>query len=206
MEEKKIDEKESLELISQMIQSTKEYMEIGSGNHFIYWGYFTAALSIVIYSVFQFTEWKSCGLLWLLMFVFWIFMEILNHRKHPTVMTYINKVIDHVWYAMGSMFVVTFAVILFIGFIYGRYNSLDLMMPLSAIYVGIGVSITGIIIQNKWIAYLPFVRIGLGLYMLTALYLNILPTIYWHLMFGLSFIIMMAIPGHILKRKEKKAC
>lgn len=133
-------------------------------------------------------------------------MEVLNHRKRPTVMTYINKVIDHVWYAMGSMFIVTFAVILFISFIHGRYNSLDLMMPLSAIYVGIGVTITGIIIQNKWIAYLPFVGIGLGLYMLTALYLNILPNISWHLMFGLSFIIMMAIPGHILKRKEKEAC
>ena len=206
MEEKNIDEKESLELISQMIQSTKEYMEIGSGNHFIYWGYFSASLSIVIYSVFQLTGWKSCGFLWLLMFVFWIFMEVLNHRKRPTVMTYINKVIDHVWYAMGSMFIVTFAVILFISFIHGRYNSLDLMMPLSAIYVGIGVTITGIIIQNKWIAYLPFVGIGLGLYMLTALYLNILPNISWHLMFGLSFIIMMAIPGHILKRKEKEAC
>jgi len=34
MEEKKINEKESLELISQMIQSTKEYMEIGSGKPF----------------------------------------------------------------------------------------------------------------------------------------------------------------------------
>lgn len=206
MEEKKIDEKESLELISQMIQSTKEYMEIGSGNQFIYWGYFTAALSIVIYSIYQLTSWKSCGVLWLLMFVFWIFMTVLGHRKHPTVMTYINKVIDHVWYAMGSMFIVTFAVILFISFIHGRYNSLDLMMPLSAIYVGIGVSITGIIIQNRWIAYLPFVGIAFGLYMLTALYLDIHPTVSWHLIFGLSFIIMMVIPGHILKRKEKEAC
>jgi hypothetical protein len=35
MEEKKINEKESLELISQMIQSTKEYIEVGNGNQFL---------------------------------------------------------------------------------------------------------------------------------------------------------------------------
>src|SRR5574344_2825543 len=104
------------------------------------------------------------------------------------------------------MFIVTVAVILFISFIHGRYNSLDLMMPLSAICVGIGVSMTGIIVQNRWIANLPFFGIGIGLYMLTALYLNIPSSISWNLLFGLSFIITMAVPGHILNKKEKKEC
>ena len=44
MEEKKLSEQESLELISQMIRSTRKNMEVGSGNQFLYWGYFTAAL------------------------------------------------------------------------------------------------------------------------------------------------------------------
>lgn len=37
MEEKKLSEQESLELISQMIRSTRKNMEVGSGNQFLYW-------------------------------------------------------------------------------------------------------------------------------------------------------------------------
>ena len=47
MEEKKLSEQESLELISQMIRSTRKNMEVGSGNQFLYWGYFTAAHRLV---------------------------------------------------------------------------------------------------------------------------------------------------------------
>ena len=49
MEEKKLSEQESLELISQMIRSTRKNMEVGSGNQFLYWGYFTAALSVLLF-------------------------------------------------------------------------------------------------------------------------------------------------------------
>ena len=35
MEEKKLSEKESLELISRMIQTTRENMQVGSGNQFL---------------------------------------------------------------------------------------------------------------------------------------------------------------------------
>ena len=140
MEEKNINEKESLELISQMIQSTKEYIEVGNGNQFLYWGYFTALLAVVVEGVYHMTESRHSGWLWMLMFVFWIFMAIINKRKHHTVITYINKVVNHVWYVIGLMFIVTFAVIFTLALIYNNYKSLDLMMPLSAIYVGIGVA------------------------------------------------------------------
>ena len=53
MEEKKLTERESLELISQMIRSTRENMEVGSGNQFLAWGYFSALLSVL------FWDWKS---------------------------------------------------------------------------------------------------------------------------------------------------
>ena len=60
MEEKKLSEQESLELISQMIRSTRKNMEVGSGNQFLYWGYFTAAL---LHGVFlmnhSFSHWQE---------------------------------------------------------------------------------------------------------------------------------------------------
>ncbi|WP_036878356.1 hypothetical protein [Xylanibacter oryzae] len=206
MEEKKIDEKESIELILQMIQSTKEYIGIGNGNHFLYWGYFTAILAVVIQSIYELTGWRQCGWLWMLMFVFWIFMSIIGKRKCNPVMTYTNKVINHVWYAIGTMFLVTFAVIFTLGIIYNNYKSLDLMMPLSSLYVGIGVSTTGIIIQDKVTAYLPLTGIGIGLYLLAALYQGLSLEIPANLLFGLSFVLIMIIPGHVLNKKENKEC
>ena len=41
MEERKLNEKESLELIAQMIQNTKNRMETNCGMPFLLWGYTT---------------------------------------------------------------------------------------------------------------------------------------------------------------------
>lgn len=38
MEDKKLNEKESLELIAQMIQNTRRNLDEGSGNMFLVWG------------------------------------------------------------------------------------------------------------------------------------------------------------------------
>ena len=61
MEEKKLSEQESLELISQMIRSTRKNMEVGSGNQFLYWGYFTAALSVLLFLLVYYTGDASAG-------------------------------------------------------------------------------------------------------------------------------------------------
>ncbi|MCF0203433.1 MAG: hypothetical protein HUK08_08730, partial [Bacteroidaceae bacterium] len=48
MEEKVISEKESLELISQMIRKTKTNLGKGSGNEFLIWGYSCIFASVVV--------------------------------------------------------------------------------------------------------------------------------------------------------------
>ena len=39
MENKKLNEQESLALITQMIQNSKKGLVVGSGNSFLFWGY-----------------------------------------------------------------------------------------------------------------------------------------------------------------------
>ena len=46
MEERKLNEKESLELIAQMIQNTKNRMETNCGMPFLLWGYTTVFTSL----------------------------------------------------------------------------------------------------------------------------------------------------------------
>lgn len=48
MEERKLNEKESLELIAQMIQNTKNRLETNCGMPFLFWGYTTLFVSLPI--------------------------------------------------------------------------------------------------------------------------------------------------------------
>lgn len=198
MEEKTLTEKESLDLISQMIQSSKKNLEVGKNNQSLCWGYFTLALSVVIFLLTYFTQngfWCWC---WTLMFVFWAFMAKKN--KRPDVVTYTDKAIGNVWKVMGFMFILTFIVSFICMYLFG--TTMIQMMPLSALYVGIGVSINGILLQEKWMVYLPLISCIIAFYMLITLIAQREPTIWWHLLLGGSFIFSMIIPGHILKHKS----
>ena len=49
MEERKLNEKESLELITRMIQNTKDRMAENSGTPFLLWGYVTVIISLLVW-------------------------------------------------------------------------------------------------------------------------------------------------------------
>ena len=48
MEDRKLNEKESLELITQMIRNTRRNLDAGSGNMFLLWGYVCVLLTLVV--------------------------------------------------------------------------------------------------------------------------------------------------------------
>lgn len=206
MEDKKLNEKESLALITQMINSSKENMEIGQGNIMLIYGYFTTALSIVLFVLISLTHNFIWSWGWMLMFVIWPIMSYRQRQRPPKVVTYTDKVISQVWQVMGWMFIVTFLTIGIIEFSFARYIDFILMLPLSLIYCGIGVSITGIIIQERWMTYTPQIAFIIAIYMLTMLMIGEKATTLWYLYFGLSFVFMMIIPGHIVNNKAKKQC
>jgi hypothetical protein len=52
MEERQLNEKESLELIARMIQNTQRKMEKGNGMPFLVWGYTTIVVSLLIWYFF----------------------------------------------------------------------------------------------------------------------------------------------------------
>ena len=206
MEDKKLNEKESLALITQMINSSKKNMEIGQGNIMLIYGYFTTALSIVLCVLISLTHNFIWSWGWMLMFVIWPIMSYRQRQRPPKVVTYTDKVISKVWQVMGWMFIVTFLTIGIIEFSFARYIDFILMLPLSLIYCGIGVSITGIIIQERWMTYTPQIAFIIAIYMLTMLMIGEKATTLWYLYFGLSFVFMMIIPGHIVNNKAKKQC
>ena len=203
MEEKKFTEKESLELISHMIQATRKNLVKDQGNYFIIYGYTAAILSIIIYTLLCMTHtpWWWAG--WFLMFLPVIILSFKEKRNTPTVITYTDSMVNKVWQVMGASFSLTMLVILALSFIVGKCDFM-LMLPLCLLYASIGTAITGLVIREKCLSYTPFAGFVFAIYMLMNYTINNSIDIRWNLYFGLSFIIMMIIPGHVLNNKSEK--
>lgn len=203
MEEKKFIEKESLELISQMIQATRKNLVKGQGNYFIIYGYTAAILSIIIYTLLCITHtpWWWAG--WFLMFLPVIVLAFKGKRNSPTVVTYTDSMVNKVWQVVGTLFSLTVLVMLALSLLVGKCDFM-LMLPLCLLYASIGTAITGLVIREKCLSYTPFAGFVFAIYMLMNYTINNSIDIRWNLYFGLSFIIMMIIPGHVLNNKSEK--
>ena len=64
MQEKPLNEKESLELITRMIQNTQQKMERGAGAPFLIWGYATVITTLTVWIVVRFTLNYQFNYLW----------------------------------------------------------------------------------------------------------------------------------------------
>ena len=129
MEEQKMNEKESLEFIAQMIRVTKQSIGSGSGNKFLMYGYTAAILSIVIYALVYFTGNSAWSAGWFLMFLPFLVSSVREKRNRPKVVTYTDRMINETWRVIGVLFVFTVLTMIVLGFVIGRVN-FGLMMPL----------------------------------------------------------------------------
>ena len=141
------------------------------------------------------------------MFVFWGIMEVKRRKelKQESVVTYTDTVLAKVWWIIAWLFLITVLMMGVVSAAHG-YGDFSLMLPLSLLYGGIGTSITGIIIKEPSVMYTPLVGFAFAIYMLMQYTFHEPATVDWYLYFGLSFIIMMVIPGHILNKKAKHSC
>lgn len=201
MKESKFSEKESIELIAQMIQQTKQNMKLGSGNIFLYYGYTTVAISIVVFCLVQFTQEGIWSALWFLMFIATLLIQRIEANQKPAVVTYMDQAINNTWRIVGSLFTLTAIAIPVIGYPLGACHFI-LMLPLCLLYAGIGTSITGIITKSRVLIYTPLLAFAVAIYMLITLLTDGEVSAVWHLYFGASFFVMMVIPGHLLNRKS----
>ena len=98
MEEKQLEARESIELISRMIQNTRTRLERNAGRPFLIWGYTTVGISLLNYG-FAITGVNSAwSLTWFLIPVIgclltWLFHE--KRRSEPR--TEIDRIVWMVW-------------------------------------------------------------------------------------------------------------
>ena len=97
MEERKLNEKESLELIAQMIQNTKKRLETNCGMPFLFWGYTTLFVSLLVWFLVVTTGNYYWQYLWFLLPIIAGTGSYLSTRnQQPGIKTHLDKVINYI--------------------------------------------------------------------------------------------------------------
>ena len=199
MENKKLDEQESLALITQMIQNSKKGLVVGSGNSFLFWGYLTLAVSIAIFLLLYITgnqSWFWLGIVIPVigcLYTYWV-----SRRNGIKTMSYVDEVISNVWQIVGG----TCAIIALLALNYGNNIAI---LPLLLLVLSVGAGITGSVIQEKSFYNCSAFGIAISLGMLFNINSIVEGPLRQVFAFALAITVVMIIPGHMVNRKAKRS-
>lgn len=211
MEDKKLNNQESLELITRMINKTKRQMHIGQGNLLLWWGYTSAIVGLLVGLSLMLTGGNpACNWLW---FLIWIvggigMMVIIRKdrgriEKEPT--TYVDRLTSNLWCTIGCAFAL--GTLLSIGFQFFGKDTWVIMLILAFLLAGFGANIQGCIIQEKSMILGGAFSMLAGVFVLCCVIAQVKLAVMWVIpLFVLCFVVTMIIPGHILNAKAKRQC
>lgn len=206
MEDKKITEQESLELISQMIQQTKKDSAIGSGDTFLTWGYLCVICSLSVVAMAYLAGGGRWGWLYfsipLLGFIIAGFNANRLKKKYNGPSTYSASSINNIWGCLSGVFA-AYAVWCLMD--WSNHLGWSGMFFLGLLLPGIGTYSTGVILKEKVLQICGMSGIIIGLRFLHDLCcIGAMITIKWPIIMAVSLFITLVIPGHYLNYKSKK--
>lgn len=205
MENNKLSEAQSLELIASMIQDSRSRLARNSGTPFLIWGYTTVAVSL-FNALALYLGWSHAwAWSWFTIPVIgWLGMMLL-FKQEPSARNYIDRIVSMIWVVIGLSFAW-----LFVGaVVFGCSISF-----LTVVVMGIGTVLTGCVIKHRTTVICGWAAMCASL---------IFPIVYFIIaksgsasaisevwiwgeliVFALIFLLMMVIPGHILNHKYNK--
>ena len=207
MEERKITESESIEIITSMISRTKARLVKGSGNILLMWGYLIVAVAALIWVLLVTVNHPAVNWLWFLVWLIGgIASPIMTKRKRSEtgVMSYTDRLSSNVWSIVG--WAVIASVFLSLGFLlFGGKDSWSMMFAVALIVVPMAEIVQGLIIKEKSIIAGGSVGLLIGLFIMCCISAHVELMATWFMpLFIIAFAAMMIIPGHILNSKAKR--
>lgn len=182
---------ESLRIITQMIQSTKQSIK-GSSFYFLFWGWLALLANIAQYYLQEFTDFASPHMIWLIAIPGWIITVLYsfkyNRNTEKRTPTYGGRLIMWTWIG----FVISIVIIIG-GGMYFNYQITALIM----LFAGFATFITGLILKFK-----PLIIGGSTFWILTpvALWIGIQ---YSPIIMAIGLITGYLIPGYLLKNADE---
>lgn len=207
MEEKKLTEKESLELITDMISRTKERYHLGDGNIMLMWGYLTVGVTALVWILLALTRNPACNWLW---FLIWIIGGIAtplmakNKRKEYGFKSYSDRISSRIWSIVG--FSAIASTLFCLGFLYiAHADSWGMMFSFALIIVPMAEICQGLVINEKSFVWGGCGGLLVGIFTACCIAARIPLGANWYLpLFMASFASMLIVPGHILNHKARR--
>lgn len=193
MEEKDINTKESLEIISRMISTTRESMERSAAIPFLSWGYATVITSIAIFILCNITTNPLVFWLWFAIPIIGWSGILLSHHSNHVVKSPISKAISKIWVLFGILALPFSLATYFI-----QIPNFNILFFIS-FFMTIGALVTGILLQSKVLQICSLISI------IAVVAILFCPGTEQILIFASVFLITMVIPGHIMLSHRKKS-
>lgn len=206
MEDKRINEKESIEIITSMIARTKDKY-LGSGNILLMWGYLIAIVSILVWVLLAATHHNAWNWLWFAIPAVGVPATIVMSRKEQQVngvTTSFDKITSRMWTIFGvSEIVLTFVCLAF-AFL-GGVNCWAAMLVYSLILAPGTEIAQGLIFKENSLVGGGAAGLIVGIITICCVVGGIPLAANWYMpLFILAWVCMMIIPGHIINSKSKK--
>ncbi|MDE6304996.1 MAG: hypothetical protein K2L90_00225 [Muribaculaceae bacterium] len=205
MIDKQPTERESLEIITSMINRTKDRYMLGDGNILLIWGYLTVAVTVLVWILLALTHNNAVNWLWFLLWIFGGLATIRITRKRDIrkgMKSYSDKLVSRLWTAAGgSGFAMT---ALCLGFAFSGIDSWSAMFVFALIVIPLAEIAQGIIIDERSFIFGGFTGLAIGFFTVCCIAGHIVMYANWYLpLFIIAFVCMMVIPGHMLNYKAR---
>ena len=206
MKEKKISERESLEIITEMISRTKDRY-ISDGNIMLMWGYLVVAVTLAVWILIANTHNGVWNWLWFLIPIVGCTVSPFMARKNQAksgVKSYSDKITSAIWtIASLSMIVLTLFCLVF-RFVY-EIDSWRAMIAYPFLIVPFAEIVQGIIVKEKSLIVGGVIGLLMGMFTLCCIAGNVALVANWFMpLFIAAFVVMMIIPGYIINSKAKR--
>ena len=202
MEEKRMNEAESLELITSMINDSRARMTKNLGTPFLIWGYTTVAVSICQAVIVACVE-EFYPYLWgwfVIPVVGWLLMLLFN-KQEKTVTNYIDRCINALWCAIG----VAAFILPFMGIF---------VFPSVIMLIGVGTATTAAVVKDRIVKRIGYAAIFSSLlFSFVRLLLSRLFTLEQFagrerylvecIIFAVIMFLLLIVSGHILNYNKR---
>lgn len=206
MEERKLTEKESLEVITSMIARTKERY-IGDGRIMLMWGYLTVVITAIIWTLIGVTHNPVWNWLWFLLWIIGgtltpIMDKKMQHEKGFK--NYSDIVTSRIWSTVGFSAIVATAICLAFLLV-GGIDAWSMMFAIALVIVPFAEIASGIVVKEKSLIIGGAIGLSAGLFTMACIAGHVALYASWFMpLFIIVWVVMMIIPGHIINYKAKK--
>lgn len=201
MEEKRINERESLELITRMIADTRRKVETEDGNILLNWGILSVAVATITWIALLITGDPAFNGLWGLMA-----LGIFLNRKQKRInlekgyVSFTDRMSKKLWIPVTVMAFSSLAVCAVFDFALGK-NIWQMMFTFPFLFVGFGSAVQGYIIEVKSLAYGGLFNMVVGTVLLAMVITGSKLTESWAMpLFIVCMTTLLIIPGLEIKR------